>query len=86
MKENKIARLEMRIRPAEKERLLRAAKRSGVSVTTYVLQCCKDYASKEKPPDSFWEALNDLSAFGEKLPEHLRRELAQIILRLQEVV
>lgn len=85
MKENKIARLEMRIRPADKERLTRAAARSGMSVTTYVLQCCKGHEPRQKPPDAFWTALNDLSAFGEKLPEHLRRELAQIILHFQEV-
>jgi len=39
LKDNKTARLEMRIRPGDKARIMKAAQRSGISVAEYVVQC-----------------------------------------------
>jgi len=70
LKDNKTARLEMRIRPGDKAKIMKAAKRSGISVAEYVLQCCKSHPPKEKPPDEFWNLLNELyTVFDELSPE-----------------
>lgn len=70
MKDNKTARLEMHIRPGDKAKIMKAAKRSGISVAEYVLQCCKAHSPKEKPPDEFWNLLNELyTVFDELSPE-----------------
>ena len=86
MKDNKTARLEMRIRPGDKARIMKAAKRSGVSVADYVVGCCKKHPPKEKPPDEFWNLLNELYTVFNELSPKKQEKLAQLILRLQEVV
>ena len=70
MNDNKTARLEMRIRPGDKAKIMKAAKRSGISVAEYVVQCCKAHPPKEKPPDEFWNLLNELyTVFDELSPK-----------------
>ena len=60
----------MRIRPGDKAKIMKAAKRSGISVAEYVVQCCKAHPPKEKPPDEFWNLLNELyTVFDELSPE-----------------
>ena len=86
MKNNKTARLELRIRPGDKEKITKAAKRSGVSVAEYVVGCCKKHPPKEKPPDEFWNLLNELYTVFDELSPEKQKKLAQLILRLQEVV
>ena len=86
MKDYKTARLEMRIRPGDKEKIMKAAKRSGVSVAEYVVGCCKKHPPKEKPPDEFWNLLNELYTVFDELSPESREKLAQLILRLQEAV
>ena len=86
MKDNKTARLEMRIRPGDKEKIMKAAQRSGISVAEYVVQCCKARPPKEKPPDEFWNLLNELYTVFDELSPEKQEKLAQLILRLQEAV
>ncbi|MDO4983886.1 MAG: hypothetical protein Q4E35_10100 [Eubacteriales bacterium] len=86
MKDNKTARLEMRIRLGDKEKITKAAKRSGVSVAEYVVGCCKKHPPKEKPPDEFWNLLGELYTVFDELSPESREKLAQLILRLQEAV
>ena len=86
MKDNKTARLEMRIRPGDKARIMKAAQRSGLSVAEYVVGCCKKYPPKERPPDEFWDLLNELYTVFDELSPEKQEKLAQLILRLQEAV
>ena len=86
MKDNKTARLEMRIRPGDKAKIMKAAKRSGVSVAEYVVGCCKKHSPKEKPPDDFWNLLDELYTVFDELSPEKQEKLAQLILRLQEAV
>ena len=86
MKDNKTARLEMRIRPGDKTKIMKAAQRSGISVAEYVLKCCKAHPPKEKPPDEFWILLNELYTVFDELSPEKQKKLAQLILRLQEAV
>lgn len=86
MKINKTARLEMRIRPGDKAKIVKAAKRSGASVAEYVVGCCKARPPRGKPPDEFWDLLNELYTVFDELSPEKQKKLAQLILRLQEAV
>ena len=86
MKVNKTARLEMRVRPGDKAKIVKAANRSGTSVAEYVVGCCKARPPKEKPPDEFWNLLNELYTIFDELSPEKQKKLAQLILRLQEAV
>lgn len=86
MKVNKTARLEMRVRPGDKAKIVKAANRSGTSVAEYVVGCCKACPPKEKPPDEFWNLLNELYTVFDELSPEKQEKLAQLILRLQEAV
>ena len=85
-KNSKTARLEMRIQPGDKDKIVKAAKVSGISVAEYVLRCCKGHPPKEKPPEEFWDLLNELYTVFDELSPEKQEKLAQLILRLQEVV
>lgn len=84
MKDNKTARLELRVQPAEKEKIQRAAKRSGLSVTGYVLQCCFKREPGNKPPDAFWALLEQLYDLVDDLSPERQEELLGLMLQLQE--
>lgn len=86
LKNSKTARMEMRIQPGDKDIIAKAAKRSEISVAEYVLCCCKGHTPKEKPPEEFWNLLNELYTVFDELPPEKQEKLAQLILRLQEVV
>lgn len=84
MKNNrKNARLELRISQAEKESIMRKAKRCGLSTTAYVLQCCSKNAPREKAPAELWQFLNRLYAICDSLPPIKQAELEQLILNVQ---
>ena len=86
MKNKKTARLELRLQPSEKERIMKAAKRSGLSATAHVLRCCSTQQPQAKPPDEFWELLNELYTVLDELSPKKQELLAQLILRLQKVM
>ena len=84
MKDNKTARLELRVQPAEKEKIQRSAKRSGLSVTGYILRCCTQKEPRLKPPDAFWALLEQLYDLVDYLPPEKQEELLGLMLQLQE--
>lgn len=76
----------MRIQPGDKDKIVKAAKRSGISVAEYVLRCCKGHPPKAKPPEEFWNLLNELYTVFDELPPEKQEKLAQLILHLQEAL
>ena len=85
MKQND-TRLQLRLSLKEKEQIERSARRCGMSVSGYVRQCCLGRESKGRPPDVFWELLEELYAITAFLPVTERERLSGLILRLQEAV
>lgn len=65
----KLARIELRVKPKEKETVCRIAKVCGLSVSEYVLKRALGYAPKAVQPDAFFD-------FYGKLCELLNRELS----------
>ena len=70
----------------EKEKIERNAQRCGMSVSRYVRQCCLGREPKSRPPDVFWELLEELYAIMAFLPITEQERLSGLILRLQEAV
>ena len=85
MKKND-TRLQLRLSLKEKEKIERSARRCGMSVSRYVRQCCLGREPKSKPPDIFWELLDELYAITALLPITEQERLSGLILRLQEAV
>ena len=85
MKKND-TRIQLRLSLKEKEKIERNAKRRGMSVSGYVRQCCLGREPKCKPPDVFWELLEELYAIAALLPIPEQQQLSGLILRLQETV
>lgn len=70
----------------EKEKMERNARRCGMSVSGHVRQCCLGREPRTRPPDVFWELLEELYAIAAMLPVTEQRRLTELILRLQEAV
>ena len=85
MKKND-TRLQLRLSLKEKEQIERSARRCGISVSRYVRQCCLGREPKSRPPDVFWELLEELYAITALLPITEQERLSSLILRLQEAV
>ena len=62
MNDNKTARIALRVTPAEKERVLRFAKRCGLELSEYARQRCLGYEPRAIPPDAFYELCDKLDA------------------------
>lgn len=65
----KLARIEIRVKPKEKEAICRIAKACGLSVSEYVVKRALGYEPKAAQPDAFYD-------FYGKLCELLNRELS----------
>ena len=85
MKEND-TRLQLRLSLKEKDKIERNARRCGMSVSGYVRQCCLGREPRTRPPDVFWELLEELYAIAALLPMPEQQRLSGLILRLQEAV
>ena len=85
MKKND-TRLQLRLSLKEKDKIERNARRCGMSVSGYVRQCCLGREPKGRPPDVFWELLEELYAITALLPITEQERLSGLILRLQEAV
>lgn len=85
MKKND-TRLQLRLSQKEKEIIERNAQRCGMSVSGYVRQCCLGREPRSRPPDVFWELLEELYAIAALLPMPEQQRLSGLILRLQEAV
>ncbi len=85
MKKND-TRLQLRLSQKEKEKIERNAQRCGMSVSRYARQCCLGRELKGKPPEVFWELLEELYTIAALLPATEQQRLSGLILRLQEAV
>ena len=85
MKKND-TRLQLRLSQKEKEKIERNAQRCGMSVSRYVRQCCLGREPRTRPPDVFWELLEELYAIAALLPVTEQHQLSGLILQLQEAV
>ena len=85
MKKND-TRLQLRLSQKEKEKIERNAQRCGISVSGYVRQCCLGREPRTRPPNVFWELLNELYSIVTLLPKPEQERLSGLILRLQEAV
>lgn len=65
----KLARIELRVKPKDKERIVKTAKQCGLSTSEYVVQRALGYTPKMAKPDAFYY-------FYEKLCELLNQELS----------
>lgn len=86
MRKQKTARLDLRVQPGQKLKIERAAKKCGLTLSEYVLQCCSKNAPREKPPEEFWQLLDQLYSIYDGLPIEKQNQLASLILSLQEVI
>ena len=62
MNDNKTKRIALRVTPAEKERILRFAKRCGLELSEYARQRCLGYEPRAISPDAFYELCDKLDA------------------------
>lgn len=85
MKKNN-TRLQLRLSLKEKDKIGRNAQRCGMSVSGYVRQCCLGKEPRTRPPDAFWELLEELYTITALLPMPEQQRLSGLILRLQEAV
>ena len=85
MKKNN-TRLQLRLSLKEKDKIERNARRCGMSVSGYVRQCCLGREPRTRPPDVFWELLEELYTITALLPMPEQQRLSGLILRLQEAV
>lgn len=68
-KKEKYARIEIRVKPKDKEKIKQIADKCGLTASEYVVQRALGYAPKEVPTDAFFHFYN-------KLCELLNRELS----------
>ena len=77
----KFARLEIRVKPKDKEKIKRLAEKCNLSVSEYVVQRALGYAPRTVQPDVFFDFYNKLCEFcnmAELTPETENRLLALI--------
>ena len=93
MKKEKV-RIKVRLTEEENEILKQNSSLCGLTQSEYVRQLCKGIHPKPKPPDSFWELMNELYTVHSSLVEcakyepsahEIRTEIEQLVLDLQEV-
>ena len=94
MKEEKV-RIRVRLTEEEKEKLERNSALCGLSQSEYVRQLCRGIHPKPKPPEVFWQMMNELYQIHSALREcakyepsalELCAEIEQLELDLQEVI
>ena len=94
MKEEKV-RIKARLTEEEKEKLERNSALCGLTQSEYVRQLCRDVHPKPKPPDVFWELMEELYKAHSYLKEcakyeqsalELCAEIEKFVLDLQEVI
>ena len=94
MKEEKV-RIKVRLTEDEKEKLERSSALCGLAQSEYVRQLCRGIHSKPKPPDAFWQLMDELYNAHSNLkkcakyePSALKlcAEIERLVLDLQEVI
>ena len=94
MKEEKV-RIKVRLIEEEKEKLERNSALCGLTQSEYVRQLCRGDHPNPKPPDAFWELMDELYKAHSNLKEcakyessalKLCAEIERLVLDLQEVI
>ena len=94
MKEEKV-RIKVRLTEEENEKLKRNSALCRLTQSEYVRQLCRDICPKPKPPEAFWELMNEmykvhsaLRLCAKYVPStgEICTEIEQLVLDLQEVV
>ena len=94
MKEEKV-RIKVRLAEEEKEKLERNSALCGLTQSEYVRQLCRNVHPKPKPPDVFWELMEELYKAHSDLKEcakygpsalKLCAEIERLVLDLQEAI
>ena len=94
MKEEKV-RIKVRLAEEEKEKLERSSALCGLAQSEYDRQLCRGIHSKPKPPDAFWQLMDelykahsDLKKCAKYEPSALKlcAEIERLVLDLQEVI
>ena len=94
MKEEKV-RIKVRLTEEEKEKLERNSALCGLTQSGYVRQLCRGVHQKPKPPDVFWQLMDELYKAHSNLKEcakyepsalKLCVEIERLVLDLQEVI
>ena len=94
MKEEKV-RIKVRLTEEVKEKLERNSALSGLTQSEYVSQLCRGIHPKPKPPDVFWELMEELYEAHSDLKEcakyepsalELCTEIERLVLDLQEAI
>lgn len=81
----KTERLEVRLASKDKEKILKQAEKSGLKISEYVRKSCLEKDVKSKPPDEFWELLNEIYFLFDEVSEVKQEQLKMHILNLQEI-
>ena len=94
MKEEKV-RIKVRLTEEEKEKLERNSALCGLTQSEYVRQLCRGIHPKPKPPDVFWQLMDELYQIHSALRECAKYEpfafeictdIEQLVLDLQEAI
>ena len=94
MKEEKV-RIKVRLTEEEREKLERNSALCGLTQSEYVRQLCRGVQPKPKPPDAFWQLMDelykahfDLKECAKYEPSALKlcTEIERLVLDLQEVI
>ena len=94
IKEEKV-RIKVHLTEEEKEKLERNSALCGLTQSEYVRQLCRGVQPKPKPPDVFWQLMDELYKAHFDLKEcakfepsalNLCAEIEQLVLDLQEVI
>ena len=94
MKEEKV-RIRVRLTEEEKEKLEHDSALCGLTQSEYVRQLCRGIRPKPKPPEVFWQLMNELYQIHSALRElqkyepsalEICTEIEQLVLDLQEAI
>lgn len=79
-------RLEIRLNKKDKEKIVRNAKKTGLSISVFVREKCLGNDIKSAPPEEFWELLKCLYSFYNDLNLEKQEQLKGIILKLERMM
>ena len=94
-KNKDMVRISVRLSEEENEKLKQNSALCGLTQSEYVRQLCRDICPKPKPPEAFWELMNEmykvhsaLRLCAKYVPStgEICTEIEQLVLDLQEVV